>query len=178
MLQISHNLEKCQWRHNLPTWRYHQLFWVCFVSLSKFSYRSKFYVNIITGLELWQFSSKRDYRRKLSFSSIRDPTKQIMVNEHFWNNHVISLIIPGQKILPLLPWKILVGVLEFAQYLSFCCFCCWGYTHISWQLLQPLENYWCVWPPCRDRSSWSPVLTVSTVFLLAFDFGMFWTYDK
>ena len=33
----------------LPAWRYRQLFWGCFVSLVKFSYWSKFHVNIISG---------------------------------------------------------------------------------------------------------------------------------
>ena len=32
-----------------PTWRDYQFFWRCFVSLVKFSYWSKFHVNIITG---------------------------------------------------------------------------------------------------------------------------------
>ena len=40
--------EKWQWRHNFPTWRQRQIFWRCFVSLVKFSYWSKFHVNIIT----------------------------------------------------------------------------------------------------------------------------------
>ena len=31
-------------------------FWHCLVSLVMFSYWSKFHVNIMTGLELWQFS--------------------------------------------------------------------------------------------------------------------------
>ena len=35
-----------------------KFFWRCFVSLVKFSYWSKFHVNIITGLELWQFFYK------------------------------------------------------------------------------------------------------------------------
>ena len=36
-------------RHNLTTWLHLQTFWRCFVSLVKFSYMSKFHVNIITG---------------------------------------------------------------------------------------------------------------------------------
>ena len=35
-----------------PTWRQRQFFWRCFVSLVKFSYWSKFHVNIITGSEI------------------------------------------------------------------------------------------------------------------------------
>ena len=31
------------------TWSHHQFFWLCFFSLVKFSYWSKFHVNIITG---------------------------------------------------------------------------------------------------------------------------------
>ena len=49
LLQISQKSEKWQWRRNFPTWRQHQFFWRCFVSLIKFSYWSKFHVNIITG---------------------------------------------------------------------------------------------------------------------------------
>ena len=48
-LQIGHKLEKWQWLHSLLTWRHRQFFWRCFVSLVRFSYWSKFYVNIITG---------------------------------------------------------------------------------------------------------------------------------
>ena len=38
-----------------------KFFWSCFVFLVKFSYWSKFHVNIITVLELWQFSFIRDW---------------------------------------------------------------------------------------------------------------------
>ena len=41
--------EKWQWRHNFRTWRYRQNFSRCFVFLIKFSYWSKFHVNIISG---------------------------------------------------------------------------------------------------------------------------------
>ena len=37
------------WQRYLPTWRHPQIFWRCRVSLVKFSYWSKFHVNIITG---------------------------------------------------------------------------------------------------------------------------------
>ena len=37
------------WRRNLPTWHHRQLFWRWCVSLVKFSYWSKFHVNIMTG---------------------------------------------------------------------------------------------------------------------------------
>ena len=39
--------EKSQWRHDLPTRGYLNFFWRCFVPLVKFSYWSKFHVNII-----------------------------------------------------------------------------------------------------------------------------------
>ena len=48
-LQIGHNLEKRQWHHNLLTWRDHQFFQRCLVSIVSFSYWSKFYVNIMTA---------------------------------------------------------------------------------------------------------------------------------
>ena len=48
LLQIGHKLEKWQWRHNSLIWHHHQFFWG-FASLVKFSYLSKFHVNIITG---------------------------------------------------------------------------------------------------------------------------------
>ena len=48
-LQIGHKLEKWQWGHSFPIWRYRQSFCRCFVSLKTFSYWSKFHVNIITG---------------------------------------------------------------------------------------------------------------------------------
>ena len=48
-LQIDHKLEKWQWRHNLPTWRHRQIFWLCFVFLVKFSYWFKFHISIISG---------------------------------------------------------------------------------------------------------------------------------
>ena len=49
LLQIGQKLEKWQWCHNFLTWRHRQFFWRCFVSHVKFSYWSKFHVNIITG---------------------------------------------------------------------------------------------------------------------------------
>ena len=48
-LQIGQKSEKWQWRHNFPTWRQRQFFWRYFVSLVKFSYWSKFHVNIMTS---------------------------------------------------------------------------------------------------------------------------------
>ena len=48
-LQIGQKSEKWQWRHNFLTWRQRQFFWRCFVSLVKFSYWSKFHVNIMTS---------------------------------------------------------------------------------------------------------------------------------
>ena len=54
-LRIGRKLEKWQWCHNFPTWRHRQIFGRCFVSLVKFSYWSKFHVNIITGSRVWQF---------------------------------------------------------------------------------------------------------------------------
>ena len=52
LLQIGRKLEKWQWHYNFLTWRNQQFFWRCFVSLVKFSYWSKFHVNIITGCEV------------------------------------------------------------------------------------------------------------------------------
>ena len=49
LLQISLKLEKWQWSHNLLAWHHRQIFSRCFVSLVKFSYWSKFHVNIIAG---------------------------------------------------------------------------------------------------------------------------------
>ena len=49
LLQISHKSEKWQLRQNLLTWRHRHFFLLCLVSLVKFSYWSKFHVNIITG---------------------------------------------------------------------------------------------------------------------------------
>ena len=49
LLQIGHKSEKWQWPHNLPTSHHRQIFWRYFVSLAKFSYWSKFHVNIIAG---------------------------------------------------------------------------------------------------------------------------------
>ena len=49
--QIAPNwpyIKKWQWHHSLVTGRHRQFFWCCRVSLVKFSYWSKFHVNIIT----------------------------------------------------------------------------------------------------------------------------------
>ena len=48
-LQTGHKLEKIQWCQNLPTWRHLQFFWRCCFSLVKFSYWSKFHVDILIG---------------------------------------------------------------------------------------------------------------------------------
>ena len=49
LLQIGRKLKIWQWRHNFSTICHRQIFWCCFVSLVKFSYWSKFNVNIIAG---------------------------------------------------------------------------------------------------------------------------------
>ena len=49
MRSESGNVENGKWRHKFPSWRHRQFFWRFFVSLVKFSYWSKFHVNIITG---------------------------------------------------------------------------------------------------------------------------------
>ena len=49
LLQIDQKSERWQWHHNVPTWRQRQRQQLCFVFLVKFSYWSKFHVNIITG---------------------------------------------------------------------------------------------------------------------------------
>ena len=48
LLQIGQKSKKWQWCCYLSTRRHRQSFWRCFVSLDKFSYWSKFHVNIIT----------------------------------------------------------------------------------------------------------------------------------
>ena len=47
--QTGHQLWKLQWSNNLPTLTHRQFFWRCSVSFVKFSYWSKFHVNIIAG---------------------------------------------------------------------------------------------------------------------------------
>ena len=49
LLQIGCKLEKWQCRHNFPTYCHRQTFLAFFFSLVKFSYQSKFHVNIING---------------------------------------------------------------------------------------------------------------------------------
>ena len=49
LLQIGYKSEKWQWGHNLPKSCSRQFFDGFFVSLVKFSYWSKFHVNIISG---------------------------------------------------------------------------------------------------------------------------------
>ena len=49
LLQIGQKSEKCQWRIDFPTDVIVKFFWRCFISFVKFSYWSKFHVNIITG---------------------------------------------------------------------------------------------------------------------------------
>ena len=49
LLHIDQKSKKWQRRHNFLTWRQRHIFWRCFISLVKFSYWSKFHVNIITG---------------------------------------------------------------------------------------------------------------------------------
>ena len=60
-LQTSFKLEKWQWRHNFLTWAIVNIFWHCRFFLVNFSYWSKFHVNIIVVLELWQISFIRDW---------------------------------------------------------------------------------------------------------------------
>ena len=61
LLRISHKLDKLQRLHSFLAWRRRQFFWLCFVSLIRFSYWSKCHVNII--LELWQFSFHKGLTR-------------------------------------------------------------------------------------------------------------------
>ena len=49
-----------QWCHNFWHEVIVKFLWLCFFSLVKFSYWSRFHVNIITGSELWQFLFIRD----------------------------------------------------------------------------------------------------------------------
>ena len=60
---IGQKSGKWQWRHNFPTWRQHQFFWryFVFVSLVKFSYWSKFHVNILTGSGIMTVFFVRDW---------------------------------------------------------------------------------------------------------------------
>ena len=48
-LQIGRKLEKRQWRHSFPTWIIVKFLWRRRISLVKFSFWSKFCVNIMTG---------------------------------------------------------------------------------------------------------------------------------
>ena len=63
LLQISQKSEKWQWRHDFPIWRQRQFFWRCFVSLIKFSYWSKFHVNINTGSAMMTIFFYKGLRR-------------------------------------------------------------------------------------------------------------------
>ena len=63
--QIGCKLEKWQWCQNFPTWPHRQFFLRCFVTFVKFSYWSKFYVNIITGSEVMTFSFYKGLTRNL-----------------------------------------------------------------------------------------------------------------
>ena len=47
--------------HNLPTWRNRQSFWRCRLSLVKFSYWSKFHINIINGSRVLTISGNQKY---------------------------------------------------------------------------------------------------------------------
>ena len=49
LLQIGQKSGNSQWHHNFRHDGIVHFFWRCFVSLVKFSYWSKFYVNVITG---------------------------------------------------------------------------------------------------------------------------------
>ena len=64
LLQIGRKLEKWQWHYNFLTWRNQQFFWRCFVSLVKFSYWSKFHVNIITDSGVMRISFYKELTRK------------------------------------------------------------------------------------------------------------------
>ena len=48
-------MEKWKWRHNLPTWLHCQFFWLCHVSLVKFSYGGSFMSISLLVLELRHF---------------------------------------------------------------------------------------------------------------------------
>ena len=69
LLQIGQNSEKWQWRHNLPTWRQRHIFWRCFVSLIKFSYWSKFHVNISTGSRIMTIFFHKRLTRNLEIGN-------------------------------------------------------------------------------------------------------------
>ena len=56
LLQISHKSEKWQRRHNLPTWRHHQFFFVTMFLLSSLGTGPSFMSTSLLVLELWQFS--------------------------------------------------------------------------------------------------------------------------
>ena len=49
LIQIDRKVEKWQWFHNFWHEVIVKFFWLCFFCLVKFSYWSKFHVNIITG---------------------------------------------------------------------------------------------------------------------------------
>ena len=67
LLQISHKLEKRQWRHNFPTWHHRQVlfgvvFWRFFLFFLSCLVTGPSFMSISSlVLELWQFSFIRDW---------------------------------------------------------------------------------------------------------------------
>ena len=58
LLQIGRKLENWQWRHNFWHEVIVKFFWLCFFSFAKFSYWSKFHVNISDSPEIRKSEKK------------------------------------------------------------------------------------------------------------------------
>ena len=54
----------------MPSWRHRQFFWCCFVSLGKFSYWSKFHVNIITSSRVLAIFFHKGLTKNLEIGNI------------------------------------------------------------------------------------------------------------
>ena len=95
LIQIGCKLEKWQWHHNFSKWCHRQFFWRCFVSLVKFSYWSKFHVNIITGSGVMTISFYKWLTRNLE---IRNAPVWVLRNIYSW----------GKLEIPNLAWTSLI----------------------------------------------------------------------
>ena len=71
MLQIGRKLKKWRWRHNFSTCVIVNFFWRCIVSLFRFSYWSKFHVNMVTrsGVMIISISFYKGLTRNLEIGN-------------------------------------------------------------------------------------------------------------